>query len=166
MVRVVLGIVLYSIVGLANVCAFVGSIEMTPSQPREDESIAIVLTAGYCDALFDKIVVARKDSFVSATVYGVQGTLGCAYPTLQYTFQVGSFPAGNYVLQLDYSHHPPGLPDNVTVETLDTLQFTVSPAGGSGTSAVPVASLPAFLLMALALAWTGVRRRRRMGRLF
>lgn len=144
--------------------AFVNPPTLVPDQPSESDSIVVALTSGHCDDLFPVAAeIFREGSSIRVVIPGQQSTLVCIVPLTEDTVTIGRLPAGPYTLQVDYSHYPPGDPEDITVETIGVIDFVVTSAPG-GLPATPVPSIgfvgrATLGLVLLGIAWAGLRRR-------
>lgn len=147
--------------GASSASAFVSLTEVVPESPRAGEPVFIVVNAGHCDGLSGAIELSITDNFILATVDGTHSETICGVPVRDHSFAIGSFPAGDYTLQLDYRHHPVEFPDDFTTEIVGSIQFVVVPAVAT---AEPVPSTGAatrtgLVLLVIMVAILALRRR-------
>lgn len=161
-IRTGIGFLLLASLSTGN--AFVGTPELIPDQPTEEDIVAITIASGHCDGLFaTDSKISQQGASIRVVIPGVQSTLFCSFPVVEDTIPIGALPAGSYTLQVDYGHYPPGDPGNVTVETIGIINFNVAAApGGVAATPVPTSGDVGGIILGLillALAWPGLRRR-------
>lgn len=139
------------IFGGSNVFAFVNLPVLLPANPLEGQPVSIIVRSGHCDALNGKITFVQEGTFVRVLVDGVRSEAICGFPQIDHEFALGSFAAGNYTLQLDYRYYTGLDPTDTVTETIGTIQFFVTPAGGGATVPIPSMDLAGRLGLALSL---------------
>ena len=126
-----------------------------PVLPTANQLVSIVMGTGGCDALpstdgFPQI--SQTDQSIRILFYGVRATDPefCTYPSGQYAYPIGHYPAGNYSLRIDvvYEHFPFGL----EIVTLATIPFSVSGVPAATPVAAPALNGTALALLAALIA--------------
>lgn len=148
----------------ASAFAFVNEPSLIPGQPYAGEPVSFAITTGFCDLLLGTEETHREDNHIYAVIDGVRAEALCAYPTIDSVFDIGTFAPGTYTLQVDYSYFYPGAPNDISVETVGTIQFDVAPSSDSVATSVPglnAAGKIGLLIVLALISFVALRRHTR-----
>lgn len=153
---------LFSMVGVAFVAvsasasAFVDPITITPANPRADQPVSMSFRAGGCHALTSPdAAVTVADSTIDVVIEGslIESQPFCINDPFNYTYALGTVPAGQYTLNLRIR----GIADPFPVSApVQTTALVVLPAG-TPSSPIPAIDLAGSMLAFLLLASLGIR---------
>ena len=145
--------------------AFIDPPVLIPSNPVAGEQIAVSIHYGYCDAFLTtapQITQNGNAIHMLLETLHFDDPLWCqSPPSVTMIFPVGSFPAGDYTLQVE-RFYDSAVPAPV-YETLANFDFVVR---GQASVALPTSGLIGYLLLIVSLivaATLGLDARRRCG---
>lgn len=126
---------------------------ITPAAPAAGQTVSVNIHGGICDGVIEwpgYPQITQNGSSIRIVEYGVHvGSPDlCIYPTGTLSVPIGSFPAGSYLLTVDFAYDDALY--GPTITTLGAVPFTV--LGPVVASAVP--TLNPWSLLALALVIT------------
>lgn len=153
-------LMLFAVTGSAR--AFIGVPVVSPESPRAGDLVTLSIPAGECDYFYDPpnpLSVTVTGSTIRVLLRSLRNSPPfCIVPPLDFPFNVGRFPEGSYMLQVDRTYQ---YIDGPHTETIATLPLTI--AQGAEPETVPTLSPLSRLLLALALGAVafGVLQRRR-----
>ena len=132
---------------------------ITPDPAHTNDPISVNIRAGVCDGIFDTVgypQITRDGTSVRLLLAGShyeQGSELCTFGTGTAMFVLGTFPAGDYTLQvdLDYDHFPFG-PDTMTIGVVPFEIRGVDPV----TEALPSLSTSGVIALVTVLMLGGV----------
>ena len=128
--------------------AFVSAPELDSDSVMAGESVHLLLQTGTCDGVVDgdNPTITVSGQQVDVLVEGLRNfdPSWCFFPTVDHSFPLGGFPAGEYVVTVNYQFTPFGLPTET--EHLGDLSLSVH---GLQPHAVPAMNWPATTVLVL-----------------
>ena len=129
---------------------------LAPEHPAAGQQVSVAIRGGICHGIDNVQSIVRNGNQIRILFFGVRyyDPLHCNEEIGQATFPIGAFPAGDYVLTVDFMYFTPGGGDRT--DTLGVIPFTVSGIPTAAPAPAPAYGVPALILLGaamIALAW-------------
>lgn len=146
----------------ASATAFIDSPVLVPSNPIAGDVVSVSIRSGVCDGFVagpPSITQAGNSIHMLLETIHYDDPLFCFVSPFTSTFEVGTFPAGTYTLEVE-RFYDTAVPDPV-YEVLANFAFTVGAA--APTTALPSLGIVGGLVLVVGVLVLVVVKRRRMG---